>query len=106
MAVLPFVILAILSSQIRQTGSTQTISVPKNFCELDDRDKCTEDKCLRYDPKKFSKSPSIVTYFPGGRLGNKLTAYLTLLWINLEFGFEVYYEKASYNVSCLQGHLS
>ena len=37
MAVLPFVVLAVISSQIRQTGSTQTIEVPKNFCELDAR---------------------------------------------------------------------
>ena len=37
MAVLPFVVLAVISSQIRQTDSTQTIEVPKNFCELDAR---------------------------------------------------------------------
>ena len=63
MAVLPFVVLAVVSSQIRQTGSTQTIEVPKNFCELDARDKCTDGKCIRYDPKKFSVSPSIMVVY-------------------------------------------
>jgi len=96
MAVLPFVVLAVISSQIRQTDSTQTIEVPKNFCELDARDKCTDGKCIRYDPKKFAKSPSIMTYFPGGRLGNMLTTYLTLYWLKLEFGYDTYYEKEAY----------
>jgi len=96
MAVLPFVVLAIISSQIRQTGSTQTIEIPKNFCELDARDKCTDGKCIRYDPKKFAKSPSMLTYFPGGRLGNMLTSYLTLLWLKLEFGYDTYYEKEAF----------
>lgn len=96
MAVLPFVVLAIISSQIRQTGSTQTIEVPQNFCELDGRDKCTGGKCIRYDPKKFVKSPSVMTYFPGGRLGNMLTSYLTLYWLKLEFGYDTYYEKEAY----------
>ena len=81
------------------TGGSQTISVPKNFCELDDRESCTNGKCIRYDPKKFLASPSVVTYFPGGRLGNKLTAYLMLLWLKLEFGFDIYFEKESYLVS-------
>ena len=75
------------------------IEVPKNFCEIDARDKCTDGKCVRYDPKKFAKSPSMMTYFPGGRLGNMLTSYLTLLWLKLEFGYDTYYEKESYYVS-------
>ena len=40
-----------------------------------------------------------MTYFPGGRLGNMLTSYLTLLWLKLEFGYDTYYEKESYYVS-------
>ena len=63
MAVLPFVVLAVVSSQIRETGSTQTIEVPKNFCELDARDKCIDGKCIRYDPKKFAVSPSIMVEY-------------------------------------------
>ena len=66
---------------------------------LDARDKCTDGKCIRYDPKKFAKSPSIMTYFPGGRLGNMLTTYLTLYWLKLEFGYDTYYEKEAYYVS-------
>ena len=69
------------------------------FILLDARDKCTDGKCIRYDPKKFAKSPSIMTYFPGGRLGNMLTTYLTLYWLKLEFGYDTYYEKEAYYVS-------
>ena len=93
-ALLPFVILAL----IRSTSSTQTIEIPKNFCEIDARELCSEGKCIRYDPKKFSKANSIMTYFPGGRLGNMITAYLTLLWMKLEFGYDVYFEKEAYQV--------
>ena len=42
-------------------------------------------------------SPSIVTYFPGGRLGNMLTAFLTLLWVHWETGLDVYFEKESHD---------
>ncbi len=76
-------------------GSETIIEVPKNFCELDNREACTEGKCIRYDPKKFASTPTMVTYFPGGRMGNMLTAFLMLLWLKLEFGFDVYYEKSS-----------
>jgi hypothetical protein len=35
----------------------------------------------RYDPRKFSKSRSIVTFVPHDRnLGNVISAYLILLW--------------------------
>ena len=78
--------------------STQTIELPKDFCEVDRRNECKKNQCVRYDPKKFMSSPSLVTYFPNGRLGNKLTAYLTLLWIGLETGLEVLYEKESFKV--------
>jgi hypothetical protein len=98
MAVLPFVILAIISSQVRVTSSSQTISVPKNFCEIDNRESCTGGKCIRYDPKKFTSSPSIMTYIPGGRLGNMITAYLTLFWLQLDYGYDTYFEKESLNV--------
>ena len=30
------------------------------------------DKCFPYNPQVFQTSPSIMTYVPGGRLGNKL----------------------------------
>ena len=77
----------------------QSASVTPLFILLDARDKCTDGKCIRYDPKKFAKSPSIMTYFPGGRLGNMLTTYLTLYWLKLEFGYDTYYEKEAYYVS-------
>jgi len=96
LTILPFVVLTIISSQIRSTSSTETIYVPQNFCELDKREECVEGKCIRYDPRKFRNSPSVMTYFPGGRMGNMITAYLTLLWMKLEFNYDVYLEKQSY----------
>ena len=99
LTILPFVVLTIISSQIRSTSSTETIYVPQNFCELDKREECVEGKCIRYDPRKFRNSPSVMTYFPGGRMGNMITAYLTLLWMKLEFNYDVYLEKQSYLVS-------
>ena len=42
LTILPFVVLTIISSQIRSTSSTETIYVPENFCELDKREECTE----------------------------------------------------------------
>ena len=101
MALLPFIVLALISSQIRQSASTETIHVPKNFCEIDARETCTEGKCIRFDPKKFQHAPSVMTYFPGGRLGNMITAYLTLTWMKEEFGYDVYYEKESFLVNIL-----
>lgn len=93
-ALLPVILLAMSKPQV--VTSTQTIEVPRNFCELDNREACSPGKCIRYDPKKFQTTPSIVTYFPGGRLGNMLTAYLFLLWIKLEHGYDTYFEKESY----------
>ena len=51
--------------------------------------------CTVYDYEKFKDSNSILTYFPGGRLGNAITAYLTLYWLQLEFGLDTYFEKES-----------
>ena len=39
-----------------------------------------------------------MTYIPGGRLGNKMSAFLMLLWLKLDFGFDVYYPKDDYEV--------
>ena len=72
--------------------------MPKNFCELDKRESCTEGKCIRYDPLKFKSSPSIMTYFPGGRLGNMLSAYLNSYWMKRDFGYDVYFPKKDYEV--------
>ena len=72
------------------------------FCNLSDPNKSAEScqtitpPCLKYDEEKFKTSPSIFTYFPEGRLGNKITAYLTLLWLKLDFGVDTYYEKESF----------
>ena len=38
----------------------------------------------------------MATYFPGGRLGNMLTAFLTLYWLKLDFGLDVYLEKEAH----------
>jgi hypothetical protein len=51
--------------------------------------------CTPYNSETFKDSPSIVTYFPGGRLGNTITAYLTLYWVQLEYGLDTYFEKES-----------
>ena len=32
--------------------------------------------CLKFDPEKFKTTPSLITYFPFGRLGNTISAYL------------------------------
>jgi len=51
--------------------------------------------CTPYNYDTFKDSTSIVTYFPGGRLGNTLTSYLTLYWLKLDFGLDTYFEKQS-----------
>lgn len=60
-------------------------------------DSCTK-PCLKYDAQKFKNSPSIFTYFPEGRLGNKISAYLYLFWLKLDFGLDVYFEKESFDM--------
>ena len=40
-----------------------------------------------------------MTYFPGGRLGNMLSAYLNLLWMKLDFGYDTYFPKSDFEVS-------
>lgn len=80
------------------SSATQTIEVPKSFCELDRKSECQVGQCLRYDPKKFPNSRSVVTFFAGGRLGNKISAYLNLLWVHLDHDQDVYYEKESFEV--------
>lgn len=37
-----------------------------------------------------------MTYFPGGRLGNMLTAFLTLLWVKLDMNLDVYLEQEAH----------
>jgi len=49
--------------------------------------------CTPYNYETFKDSPSMITYFPGGRLGNAITAYLTLYWVQLEYGLDTYFEK-------------
>ena len=56
------------------------------------------ENCTIYDYENLKDSPSIVTYFPGGRLGNAITAYLTLFWVKLEYGLDTYFEKESYDL--------
>ncbi len=97
-AVLPFALFAarlhFVSSSL---SASKVIEVPPNFCELDRRDECEEGQCLRYDPKKFKEGVSVVTYFPGGRLGNMLTAFLTSLWVHLDHGLDPYLEKEAHD---------
>ena len=40
-----------------------------------------------------------MTYFPGGRLGNMLSAYLNLLWMKLDFGYDTYFPKSDFEVN-------
>ena len=49
--------------------------------------------CYRYDPSFFPDEPSIVTYFPDGRLGNGLSSYLMMLWVKLDHGLETYMQR-------------
>jgi hypothetical protein len=64
-----------------------------------ERDKCEDisKKCRQYDAESFKNSKSLFTFFPEGRLGNKLSAFLNLYFLKLEFGLDVYYETESYN---------
>jgi len=64
------------------------------FCEADSCKK----PCRKFNAKQFKNSPSIFTYFPEGRLGNKITAFAFLYWLKLDFGLDVYYERESYEV--------
>ncbi len=38
----------------------------------------------------------MVTYFPGGRLGNMISAFLTTLWVHLDHGLDPYLEKEAH----------
>ena len=86
-----FIVLVLIALPCFSTESEQ----PGNeFCEADSCKK----PCREYNAKEFKKSPSIFTYFPEGRLGNKISAFLFLYWLKLDFGLDVYYEKESYEV--------
>jgi len=72
-------------------------SASTDQCE---RDKCDNinKKCRNFDLETFKNSPSIFTFFPEGRLGNKISAFLNLYFLKLEFGLDVYYEKESFKL--------
>ena len=98
---LPFVLIKAQEHSSSQTlfraDSTQNIiQVPEDFCELDARADCAPGQCLRYDPLKFVHSSSIATYYvpvPNVKFGHMITAVLSLLWLKLELGFDVFLEK-------------
>ena len=54
--------------------------------------------CYAYDPQKFHHEPSIVTYFPNGRLGNVISAYITLSWIQMDHKLHTYIERGAADV--------
>ena len=54
--------------------------------------------CYAYDPQKFHHEPSIVTYFPNGRLGNVISAYVTLSWIQMDHKLHTYIERGAADV--------
>ena len=87
-------ILILLVSIPLQSVSSETKSPENEFCEADSCKK----PCREYNAKEFKKSRSIFTYFPEGRLGNKISAFLFLYWLKLDFGLDVYYERESYEV--------
>jgi len=49
--------------------------------------------CYAFDPLTFDDEPSIATYFPNGRLGNAISAFLMLLWVRLDHGLQTFMEK-------------
>ena len=49
--------------------------------------------CYKYDPDKFPTEESIVTSFPNGRLGNMISSYLMLSWIQLDHKLATYMER-------------
>ena len=49
-----------------------------------------------YDPLKFMNSPSLATHYiplPNAKFGHIITAILSLLWLKLEVGIDVFLEK-------------
>ena len=49
--------------------------------------------CYAYDPQKFQFEDSILTYFPNGRLGNAISAYMMLSWVQLDHKLPTYLER-------------
>ena len=49
--------------------------------------------CYAYDPQKFHFEDSILTYFPNGRLGNAISAYMMLSWVQLDHKLPTYLER-------------
>ncbi len=45
----------------------------------------------------FRQSRSVLTYFPGGRLGNMISSFLTTYWMYLEHGLDTYLEKEAHD---------
>ena len=101
---LPFIVVTLFSSQVKFTHSTgvlffttiivsllsfltspfhlfQIIPMQNNSCEFNKQESCMVVKCFQYNPKMFKFSPSIMTYLPGGRLGNKLQGKNCSLYI-------------------------
>ena len=71
-----------------QSSSKVTFSKAANYeeghCDSDNSksDSCQnvgskpKPNCLKFDPETFKTLPSLITYFPFGRLGNTISAYL------------------------------
>ena len=51
--------------------------------------------CYAYDPQKFHFEDSILTYFPNGRLGNAISAYMMLSWVQLDHKLPTYLERGA-----------
>jgi len=62
-------------------GQDITADVIEGHCDSDkvdchEREPVFNSSCLRYDAEKFKNTPSLITFFPMGRLGNTISAYL------------------------------
>eukprot|EP00096_Caligus_rogercresseyi_P011923 TRINITY_DN4842_c0_g1_i1.p1 TRINITY_DN4842_c0_g1~~TRINITY_DN4842_c0_g1_i1.p1 ORF type:complete len:380 (+),score=14.15 TRINITY_DN4842_c0_g1_i1:58-1197(+) len=85
-----------LSSPINSGVSESVFLSPyTDSCEIGSQD-CGQKKCILYDEKKFKNSSSVFTMFPGGRLGNMISAYMYITWLQWEYGLQVYFERKSH----------
>jgi hypothetical protein len=87
----------------------------EGHCQVDGVERCG---CRVYNEEEMKTSPSLITYFPMGRLGkeavqkrlslispllkplslvgNTISAYLTLLWLKMDHGLDVYFDRSSF----------
>ena len=75
-------------SSTKVTLSKDEVNHEEGHCDSDNSksDSCQnvgskpKPNCLKFDPETFKTLPSLITYFPFGRLGNTISAYLVIYY--------------------------